>query len=224
MQNEKGVLYIVGTPIGNLEDITLRALKTLKEVELVVCEDTRVTAKLLNKYEIKKPLLSYHQHSKNSKIEKIIKELKNGKALALVTDAGVPGISDPGNIVVKEAMRNKIKVIPIPGVSALTALISVAGADMQKFLFLGFPPHKKGRKTFFENILKSDIPVVYYDSVYRFIKNLEFLKNLGGDKKNIILGRELTKIYEEIIRGDIDSVLKYFKNKKVKGEISIIIK
>lgn len=219
------MLYIVATPIGNLKDTTLRALEVLKGVDLVACEDTRVTAKLLNKYEIKKPLISYHQHSKISKLDKIIEKLKKGMSVALVTDAGTPGISDPGNILVAEAVKNDIEIAAIPGASAITALISVAGIDMQKFVFLGFPPHKKGRETFFKKVLKSDLPVVYYDSVHRVLKNLKLLQALDENEANIILGRELTKMYEEIIRGNIKDILTYFKNhpEKTKGEFVIIV-
>ncbi len=220
------MLYIIATPIGNLKDITLRALEILKSVDLIACEDTRVTAKLLNEYKIKKPLISYHQHSKVGKLDKIVEKLKIGKKVALVTDAGTPGISDPGNILVAEAIKNEIEVIAIPGVSALATIVSVAGIDMQRFIFLGFPPHKKGRQTFFENILKSKMPVIYYDSVHRVLKNLKLLQELGGNDKQIIMGRELTKMYEEIIRGNTEDILKYFADNtdKMKGEFVVILK
>ncbi len=223
-----GVLYIVATPIGNLKDITFRALETLKNVDLIACEDTRVTRKLLNHYNIDKPTISYFQHSKVSRISQIIGELKNGKNVALVTDAGTPGISDPGNKLVAEALTNNIKVIPIPGPSAITAIASVAGIDMQKFVFLGYPPHKKGREKFFKEVIASKYPVIYYESPYRVIKNLELLKSLdnppAGGKK-IILGRELTKMFEEIIRGEASEVLEYYKNNrgKIKGEFVVIV-
>jgi len=220
---KKGELYIVATPIGNLEDITLRALRILKEVDIIACEDTRVTVKLLQKYKISKPLISYHQHSKMKRSNEIIEKLKDGKDVALVTDAGTPGISDPGNILVSEVLKNNIEVIPIPGASALTALSSVAGIDMQKFVFLGFPPHKKGRETYFKEVIDQKYPVMYYESPYRLMKNLELLKKFEC-KKNIIVGRELTKIFEEIIRGDADEIIDYFSKKdKIKGEIVVII-
>lgn len=218
-----GILYIVASPIGNLKDITLRALETLKNVDLIACEDTRVTRKLLNHYSINKPTISYFQHSKISKISQIIDNLKNGNNVALVTDAGTPGISDPGNKLVEEILKNGIRVIPIPGPSALTALVSVAGIDMQRFIFLGYPPHKKGREKFFKEVIASKYPIIYYESPYRVIKNLELLKSLDANKK-IIFGRELTKMFEEIIRGSIEEILEYFKNnpEKVKGEFVII--
>ena len=222
--NNSGKLYVVATPIGNLQDITLRAIETLKNVDYVACEDTRVTQKLLNHYNIKKTLISYHQHSELKKIDLIINKLKEGKSIALVTDAGTPGISDPGNILVSEAIKNEIEICPIPGSAALTALISVAGVDLQKFLFLGFPPHKKGRETFFKEAIISKYPVIYYDSPHRFIKNLELLKLLGLED-SIIIGREITKIFEEFVRGSIDEILTYFNENpsKVKGEFAVII-
>jgi 16S rRNA (cytidine1402-2'-O)-methyltransferase len=218
-----GILYIVATPIGNLGDITLRGLETLKKVDLIACEDTRVTVKLLNHYNIKKTLVSYHQHSKITKIDRILKELKDGKNIALVTDAGTPGISDPGNYLISKVLEEQIIVIPIPGTSTLGAIISVAGIDLQKFVFLGFPPHKKGRVTFFKEVAGFGIPIIYFESPHRLIKNLELLKSMAPEKK-IILGRELTKIFEEIVRGNIDEVLGYFVDNKdkMKGEFSII--
>lgn len=217
-------LYIVATPIGNLEDITLRAIRILKEADFVACEDTRITRKLTAHCEISTPLISYHQHSKLQKIDFIVAKLKEGKNIALVTDAGTPGISDPGNILVAEALKNGMEVVPIPGASALAALSSVAGIDMQKFVFLGFPPHKKGRETFFKEAIAQKYPVVYYDSVHRVLKNLGLLKELGCEK-NVILGRELTKMFEETVRGTIEEILEYFENNpgKVKGEFVIII-
>jgi 16S rRNA (cytidine1402-2'-O)-methyltransferase len=221
---DTGILYIVATPIGNLEDITLRALETLKRADLIACEDTRVTKKLLDRYEIKTQVTSFFQHSKAPKISQILEALKSGKNVALVTDAGTPGISDPGNKLVEQAIIENTAVIPVPGVSALTALVSIAGIDMQKFVFLGFPPHKKGRETFFKEVTVLKYPSVYYESPHRVLKNLELLKSLGTEK-NIILGRELTKMFEETVRGKAEEVLKYFSENpgKVKGEFTIIV-
>lgn len=221
---ESGILYIVATPIGNLGDMTFRAVETLKKADLIACEDTRVARKLLDRYEVKTPVTSFFQHSRAPKISQIIGVLKSGKNVALVTDAGTPGISDPGNKLVEQAILENIAVMPIPGSSALTAIISVAGIDMQKFIFLGFPPHKKGRETFFKEIVALKYPVVYYESPHRVLKNLELLESLGAGK-NIILGRELTKMFEEIVRGTADEVLKYFAENpgKVKGEFTIIV-
>jgi 16S rRNA (cytidine1402-2'-O)-methyltransferase len=220
----KGILYIVATPIGNLEDITLRALRVLKEVDVVACEDTRVTKKLLNHYNIETACVSCHQHSDNEKLQSLISKLLAGKNIALVTDAGTPGISDPGNILVQKALENEIQVVPIPGASALGALVSVAGIDMQNFVFLGFPPHKKGRETFFKKVAAFDIPVMYYDSPHRVIKNINLLEKFAPEKK-MIVGRELTKMFEQIVRGTITDVEEYFSEHpdKIKGEFVIIV-
>jgi len=234
--NKFGKLYIVATPIGNLEDITLRALRVLKEVDLILCEDTRVTKKLLDRYEIQKPLLSYHHHSKLSRVEKIVEHLENGKNLALVSDAGTPGVSDPGNELIanltpalslsRRGSEETIEIIPIPGASAITTIASVTGINMSRFTFLGFPPHKKGRMTFVADIEKSDYPVVIFESKFRIMKLLDELGGLGGfERIRLVVGRELTKIYEEIIRGNIDQVKKHFENdkQKIAGEFVIVI-
>ncbi|MCD6149500.1 16S rRNA (cytidine(1402)-2'-O)-methyltransferase [bacterium] len=215
------MLYIVATPIGNLKDITLRALEIFKKVDLIACEDTRVAKKLLNHYDIKTSLISYHQHSKTTRIDYLIDKLKKGQNIALVTDAGTPGISDPGGKLIEEAVKNDIEVIPVPGVSALPALISVAGINLQKFVFLGFPPHKKGRETFFKEAKKSNLPVIFFESRYRIFKALKTLEN-----SQVIVGRELTKMHEEIIRGSAEEVLEYFENnpEKVRGEFAVIVK
>lgn len=235
MENKTlGKLYIVATPIGNLEDITLRALRVLKEVDLILCEDTRVTKKLLDRYEIQKPLLSYHHHSKISRVEKIIEHLENGKNLALVSDAGTPGISDPGNILIEHithSMEQKVEIVPIPGPSAISTIASVAGISMDKFCYRGFPPHKKGRETFFREVAQSKYPVIYFESVHRFLKNLELLEKMKPDAK-LVVGRELTKMFEEIKRGSVRDIIEYYggaasaeasaSQGKIKGEFVII--
>jgi 16S rRNA (cytidine1402-2'-O)-methyltransferase len=232
-----GTLFIVATPIGNLEDITLRALRTLKEVDLVACEDTRVTKKLLSHYNIEKQTISLHHHSESAQYEKIISLLKDGKSVAYCSDAGTPGVSDPGNQLVAEAIKSEILVVPIAGVSALATIVSVSGIDMQNFSFMGFPPHKKGRETFFKKIISLETPIIYYDSVHRVIKNLELLETLSlaelssesesnSEKvKKIIIGRELTKMFEQVVRGDTEFVVSYFKNNpdKLKGEFVVIV-
>lgn len=223
--------YIIATPIGNLGDVTFRALETLRKVDLVLCEDTRVTAKLLNHYEIKKPLLSYHQRSSLDKSDKIIEKLKEGKTLALVTDAGTPGISDPGNELVAKVLQelgDDIRIVPIPGVSAVTTLASIAGVDLSKFVFLGFVPNKKGRQTFMKQAINACFPVFYYDSPHRFIKNLKLCQELCQEleiEKKMIVGRELTKMFEEVVRGDLAEIEEYFEKKetKVKGEFVVIL-
>lgn len=214
---------MVATPIGNLGDITLRALETLKLVDTVLSEDTRVTGNLLRHFEIKKPLVSFHEHTEEDKAKKLIERLQKGESMALVTDAGTPGISDPGNVLVALAVEAKIKVVPIPGVSALGALVSVAGIDMREFMFLGFPPHKKGRQTFFTLVAESEMPVLYYESPHRVIKNLELLQELAP-QKNLVLGRELTKMFEEIVRGSVGEVKEFLESKpgKIKGEFTIV--
>lgn len=214
----------MATPIGNLEDITLRAIRILKESDFVACEDTRVARKLLIHYNIKTPMVSYFQHSKLARTAEIINRIRAGKNASLITDAGTPGISDPGNKLVEEAIKNEIRVVPIPGSSAISALISVAGIDLQQFIFLGFPPHKKGRETYFKKVAAADLPVIYYESPHRVIKNLELLGGLAPEKQ-VILGRELTKMFEETVRGNCQEVLKYFQENKdkVKGEFVIVV-
>ena len=221
-------LYIVATPIGNLEDVTGRALKVLKGVDLVLCESTRVTQKLLNHFEIKTKTLSYHQHSTLKKTNYILKLLKQGENLALVCNAGTPGISDPGNKLVKkvsELLSNQVKIIPIPGPSAVITAASICGFPMNKFLFLGFPPNKRKRKKFFQQIVISKYPVVFYESPYRIIKTLKELNSLV-DNKEIVVGRELTKIHETVYRGSIQKVIEEINppvGGKIKGEFVIVI-
>lgn len=213
------VLYVVATPIGNLGDITLRALEILKEVDLIACEDTRHTLRLLNHFEIKKPLISFHQHSKIQKVEQIISSINSGQKVALVTDAGTPGISDPGQTLINTAYKDNIRVVPIPGVSALTTLVSVSGLNNSEFEFIGFLPHKKGRQTKLKQIAQSHKPVIIYESPYRIKKLLNELQDVVGDQ-NVVIGRELTKKFEEIYRGKISEVLLTIKEK---GEFVVIV-
>lgn len=217
------MLHIVATPIGNLKDISLRALETLKKADLILAEDTRVVRKLLSFFDIQKEVVSYHQHSKLNKTDYILEKLKEGKNIALVSDAGTPGISDPGNKLVEEAVKEKIKVSPIPGPSALTALASVAGFNTDRFLFLGFLPLKNKRKKFLETIVSSEYPVVFYESCHKILKTLRELENLSSDLK-VVVGRELTKKFETIYRGNIKEALKEIEVYPIKGEFSIIIK
>lgn len=221
---DAGILYIVATPIGNLGDITLRALETLKNVDVVLSEDTRVTGNLLRHFEVHKPLISFHEHTEGDKALKLVERMLAGESMALVTDAGTPGISDPGNVLVARAIEAGLRVVPIPGANALGAIISVAGIDMREFMFLGFPPHKKGRETFFRGVAESTLPVIYYESPHRVIKNLELLMELGPNKK-LVLGRELTKVFEEVVRGSVGEVKTYLEGKtgKMKGEFTIIV-
>lgn len=218
-----GILYIVATPIGNLDDITLRALETLKTVDVILCEDTRVTKNLLNHYKIVKPLLSYHHHSDARRINEIKDLLEQGKNLALVTDAGTPGISDPGNELIQKLIQsNKDLVISsIPGPSAVIAALSVSGFPTDKFLFLGFPPHKNKRQKFFKQVGESQYTVVFYESGHRIAKCLAELKEILDPGRQIVIGREITKKFETIYRGTIDDMI----NQKIeeRGEFVVVI-
>jgi len=221
-------LYIVATPIGNLSDFSLRAIEILKGVDLILSEDTRVTKGLLDRYKIKTPILSYHQHSRLKKVEYIIKLLKGDKNLALVSDAGTPGISDPGGKLINLAIKqlDNLIVIPIPGPSALTAAASISGFPMDKFIFMGFPPAKKKRKNFFEEIINSRYPVIFYESPYRIIKTLNELRTMfqvSSFKFQVVVCRELTKKFETIYRGKIDEVLNRLKESKIKGEFVVVV-
>jgi len=224
-------LRIVATPIGNLEDITLRALRVLKEADYILCEDTRVTRKLLDHYQIKTPTISYHQHSGDLKVDKISALLREGKNLALVTDAGTPGISDPGGKLVsliRSEIGAPILIESVPGVSALGAAISIAGAGFDRFLFLGFLPHKKGRQTMLKQILASDYPVIIYESKHRIVKLLEELEKMGGEKGaeiGVMVARELTKLYESFYNGTPASVLAELSRdaNNLKGEFVVLI-
>lgn len=219
-------IYIVSTPIGNLQDITLRALKILQEVDFILSEDTRVTLKLLAHFNIKKPLISYFSHSGFNKINYILKLLSEGKKLALVSDAGTPGINDPGGKLIEEILRkfgNKVKIVPIPGPNAAIAALSISGFKVDRFLFLGYPPHKKGRKSFFQEIINSKYPVVFYESPHRILKTLKELSELDILKKRqMVVARELTKAFETIYRGTILEILgKIGKNPK--GEFVVVV-
>jgi len=219
-------LYIIATPIGNLSDITLRALEVLKSADLILAEDTRVTSKLLSRYEIRKPLKSYHEHSSEKVYGEIGEILSSGKNIALVTDAGTPGISDPAGKLVQFIRENlaDVKIAPIPGPSALTAALSVSGIAANKFTFLGYPPHKNGRQTFFREMAAIKIrPIVFYESRYRLQKALSALaENFGSDYK-IIVASELTKMFEEVFCNTIATAQKYFVGKKGKGEFVVIV-
>ena len=219
-----GTLFVVATPIGNLKDITLRALETLKEVDVMLAEDRRVTKKLLAHYEIKTPLLSYHQHSKESVMEKALQLLFEGKDLALVSDAGTPGICDPGNELIAFLLKrnSEIQIVPIPGASAITTLLSIAGIGTDKFLFLGYPPHKKGRKKFFEEVVASKHPVLFYESPHRIMKSLKEMEALDP-KLFLVVGRELTKQFETIYRGSSKEIQKKLEENPIKGEFVLLV-
>lgn len=222
-------LYIVATPIGNLEDISQRALRILKEVDCILSEDTREIKKLLHYFKIRTKTISYHQHSGLARTEKIIGLLKEEKDLALVSDAGTPGLSDPGNKLIEEvvsALGKAVKIVPVPGPSALTAAISISGFPMDRFLFLGFPPQKNKRKKFFQNLIQSSYPVVFYESPHRIIKTLKELEEtaqLSETFLKLCLCRELTKRFETIYRGDIKKVREELERERIRGEFVVIV-
>ena len=216
-----GKLYIVATPIGNLEDITLRALRVLKEVDLIAAEDTRQTLKLLNHYEINKPLISYHRHNEETKSEILIEKLRNGENIALVSDAGTPGICDPGEEVIKNAIEDNIEVIPIPGACAMINALIVSGISTKEFEFLGFLPlNKKLRRQKLKEIENSSKTIIIYEAPHKMKTTLGDLKEILKDRK-IVLARELTKIHEEFIRKSIDELLSEIDT--IKGEMILII-
>jgi len=220
------MLSIIATPIGNLEDITLRAINVLSNADLILAEDTRVTRVLLDRYNIKKDVLSYHQHSGFKKIDHILELLKSGKNLALVTDAGTPGISDPGGYLISEALKAipDLKIVPIPGPNAAIAALSISGFPADEFVFLGFPPHKKGRQTFFKRISEIESTIVFYESKHRILKTLEQLSSVSkiGDRE-LVIAREITKQFETIYRGKLEDVSMKLKKDNILGEFVIVI-
>ncbi|MFH1582214.1 MAG: 16S rRNA (cytidine(1402)-2'-O)-methyltransferase [bacterium] len=216
-----GIFFIVSTPIGNMKDISMRAIDILKNVDLILCEDTRQTQKLLDRYEIKKPSLSYHQHSKLKKVEDIINMLSSGKSLALVSDAGTPGISDPGNFLISKIVESSkdIQIIPVPGPSAFVSAASISGFPMDKFSFLGFPPVKKKRNKFFKEVEELKYPVIFYESPYRIIKTLAELPK----DREIVVCRELTKKFETVYRGSADEIAESIGKSELKGEFVVVL-
>lgn len=217
-------LFIIATPIGNLEDITFRAIKTLKEVDLLLCEDTRKTKKLLFYYQIKKPTLCYFQHSSFKAYQKIVSLLKSGKNLGLVCEAGTPGISDPGNELIARLIEDieNLEIIPIPGPSAITCALSICGFNVSRFAFFGFPPSKRKRKKFFENLSKIDLPIVLFESKWRLVKTLKDLKDFLGERQ-VFICHELTKKFESFFRGNLSGAVEFFEKSALKGEFVIVI-
>jgi len=217
-------IYIVATPIGNLEDISLRAIRILKEVDFILCEDTRVTRVLLDKYEVKTPTISYFQHSGLTKVNQIIDLLKNGKNLALVSDAGTPGISDPGNKLIESVLKElpEVKIEPIPGSCAAIAALSISGLPTDKFVFYGFLPHKKGKETILKEIINNKFTSVFYESTHRILKTLGKLRDLGLNKQ-VVVCRELTKKFETVYRGKIADVLAELEKGVSKGEFVVVV-
>ncbi|MCP4649131.1 MAG: 16S rRNA (cytidine(1402)-2'-O)-methyltransferase [PVC group bacterium] len=221
--NRIGILYIVATPIGNLKDITFRAVEVLSSVDRIACEDTRRTRVLLHHYNIKKPLISYFEYNKLKRIDSILRSLKEGKDIALVSDAGTPGISDPGSSLIKRVIAEGVRVEAIPGASAsLTALVS-SGVPMHKFIFEGFLPAKSGaRKKALANLSTEKRTIIFYESPHRLLRTLEDMKEVLGDR-DIVVARELTKKFEEIRRENVEESISYFKQVKPKGEFVIIM-
>lgn len=227
MNTQYGTLYIVATPLGNLEDISKRALRILEEVSIVFAEDTRETKKLLSHFSISTPLSRYDEHSHASQSKKVLENLEEGKDVALVSDAGTPGISDPGSRLVaflREHNRD-VHIVPIPGPSAITALLSASGLPLHSFCFRGFVPHKKGRETFFNEVSESTDTVIFYESPHRILKTLNSLHERLGKDRHVIVGRELTKIHEEIRVGSAEEIYVYYKERedKVRGEFTVAV-
>jgi 16S rRNA (cytidine1402-2'-O)-methyltransferase len=223
--DSKGVLAVVGTPIGNLDDLSARGLALLRCADCIVCEDTRVTKKLADRHGITAPLMSVHHHSSPAKVAEVIAMVRSGKTVALVTDAGTPGISDPGGILVAAAYDAGVKVIAVPGPSAVTTALSLSGLPTDRFRFFGFIPHKKGRETMLAEIADSAETAVFFESPHRLLKTLERLKELLGSNRTVVVTRELTKLFEEVVRGSIGYVNDVFTDNpgKVRGEFVIVV-
>ncbi len=218
-------LFVIGTPIGNLQDLSLRAIETLKSVDAILCEDTRVSVKLLSHIQIQKPLIAFHQHTDAKRIQEIISLLHEEKNLALVTDAGTPNISDPGGKLVEilvSEFGNDLSIIPIPGPSALITALSISGFAADEFIFLGFPPNKKGRTKYFDRLKTLDSTIVFYESTHRILKTLNELEPRIGERK-IVVCRELTKLHETTYRGRVVEVTEELKRGSLKGEFVVVI-
>lgn len=217
------MLYLVPTPIGNLKDITLRALEVLQEVDVILAEDTRNTSRLLNHYQIQKPLSPYHQHNEHKILQHLIEQLLAGKKMAVVTDAGTPGISDPAFLLVRECIKNNIKVETLPGATAFVPALINSGLTTNRFVFEGFLPLKKGRHTLLTQLAEEERTIILYESPMRLVKTLEDLVQYFGAERQCSVSRELTKMFEENARGSLQEVVDHFRQKTVKGEIVIII-
>lgn len=218
-----GKLYIIPTPIGNLEDITLRAIRLMKEVDLILAEDTRTSGKLLQHYSIETPLRSYHMHNEHKIVEKLVDEMKVGKVMALITDAGTPAISDPGFLLSREAMRNDIVVETLPGATAFVPALVNSGLAAHNFCFEGFLPTKKGRKTKLESLIEEKRTMVFYESPYRIVKTLEDFLNYFQEDREASVSREISKKFEETKRGKLSELINHFKKNSPKGEFVICV-
>jgi 16S rRNA (cytidine1402-2'-O)-methyltransferase len=218
-----GMLYLVPTPIGNLKDITLRALEILKEMDVILAEDTRNSSRLLNHYQITKPLTPYHQHNEHKILQHLVDQLSAGKKMAVVTDAGTPGISDPAFLLVRECIKNDIKVECLPGATAFVPALVNSGLPINRFVFEGFLPLKKGRQTLLKQLAGEERTMVFYESPVRLVKTLDELAQYFGADRRCSVSREITKMFEENKRGTLKEVSDYFKAKEVKGEIVLIV-
>jgi 16S rRNA (cytidine1402-2'-O)-methyltransferase len=216
-------LYLIPTPIGNLEDITLRALRILKEVDIILAEDTRTSSKLLKHYEIDKRLIAHHQHNEHKSLERIIASIKAGETIALISDAGTPAISDPGFLLTRECIKNDIEVDCLPGATAFVPALVNSGFPCDKFVFEGFLPHKKGRQTRLKLFIDETRTVVFYESTHRLLKTLNQFAEFYGKERQVSVSRELTKMHEETIRGTTKEVIEYYNNNVTKGEIVLVL-
>lgn len=217
------MLYLVPTPIGNLKDITLRSLEILKEVDLILAEDTRTSSHLLNHYGITRPLSPYHQHNEHKVLQHLVEQLQQGKKMALITDAGTPGISDPAFLLVRECLKAAIKVECLPGATAFVPALVNSGIPTNRFCFEGFLPLKKGRQTLFKQLAEEERTMIFYESPMRLIKTLEEMITYFGEDRPCSVSRELSKMFEENKRGTLKEVAGYFKQKAVKGEIVVVV-
>jgi 16S rRNA (cytidine1402-2'-O)-methyltransferase len=218
-----GLLYIIPSPIGNLKDITLRALEIMKEANVILAEDTRTSSKLLNHYQISTPLTPYHQHNEHKILQHLIDQLLSGKIMALITDAGTPGVSDPAFLLVRECIKNNIRVECLPGATAFVPAIVNSGLPMNRFTFEGFLPQKKGRQTVLKQLALEERTMLFYESPMRLVKTLEDFIQYFGEERQCCVSRELTKLFEENKRGTLKEVADYYKQKGVKGEIVITV-
>ena len=216
-------LYLIPTPIGNLEDITLRALRILKEVDLVLAEDTRTSKPLMKHFEITTPLQSHHLFNEHAKVEEVVNQIKSGVTIALITDAGTPGISDPGFLLVRECIKNAIEVETLPGATAFVPALVNSGLPSERFCFEGFLPHKKGRQTKLESLVEEERTMIFYESPHRLIKTLTSFCEYFGKERKASISRELTKMFEENKRGSLEELIAHFSSKSIKGEIVIVV-
>lgn len=222
-KKERASLYLVPTPIGNLGDITLRALETLKAVDLILAEDTRTSGFLLKHYAIAKPLQSFHNFNEHKVLNMLIERMKQGEAMALVSDAGTPGISDPGFLIVRECVKAGLRVECLPGPTAFVPALVKSGLPMDRFVFEGFLPHKKGRQTMLKKLAEEERTMIFYESPYRLLKTLEQFREYFGGERQASVSRELTKLFEETVNGALHDVIGHFSTKEIKGEIVIVV-